>query len=154
MRHVISLGPGIVIGLLAGAAALPAQQQADTLDLRRIHSATDSRNGAPVVDTLPRLMQCPEVDARNVRGDPSTFSFERRPTIEERMPPVTVTLEFVIGLDGRIDQRTARVVRTTDDRLNRSLEYWVMDCRFRPGKIRGHAVRVRMQRESEVQPTR
>ncbi len=152
MRHVISLGPGIVIGMMAAAPALPAQQQADTVDLRRIFSATDSMNGAPVVDTLPQLMQCPQFDARNIRGDPTVFTFERRPVVEEHMVPVTVTLEFVVGPDGRIEQRTARVVRTTDNRLNRSFEYWVMDCRFRPGRIRGHAVRVRMQREWEIRP--
>jgi outer membrane biosynthesis protein TonB len=70
------------------------------------------------------------------------------------MPPVRVTLEFVVDQGGRVEQHTARVVRSTDGRLNRSFEYWVTDCRFRPGKIQGRAVRVRMQREWEIQPAR
>jgi hypothetical protein len=154
MRHLVALSPGIVVALLARAPALPAQQPADTLDLGRIYSASDSSNGAPVVDTLPRLIQCPLFDPRHIRGDAATFSFERRPVVEEHMPPVRVTLEFVVDPGGRVEQHTARVVRSSDDRLNRSFEYWVRDCRFRPGKIRGHAVRVQMQREWEIQPGR
>jgi hypothetical protein len=106
------------------------------------------------VDSLPDLIQCPDFDPRNIRGDASTFGFERRPVIEEQLPPVKVTLEFVVGPGGRIEDRTVRVVRTTENRLNRSFEYWVKDCRFRPGKVRGHAVRVLMQREWEIRPVR
>lgn len=154
MRHMAALVPGIVIGLMATAPRLPAQQATDTLNLGRIYAAGDSSNGAPVVDTLPQLMQCPMFDPKTIRGDAATFSFERRPVVEEHMPPVRVTLEFVVDQGGRVEQRTARVLRSSDDRLNRSFEYWVTDCRFRPGKIRGHAVRVKMQRDWEVQPGR
>lgn len=152
MKQATLLGSVLVIGLVGLAPALAAQQPTDTLDLRRIFSAADSAGGRPVVDTLPRLLQCPQFDARNVRGDASTFSFERRPVLDPNMPPVTVTIEFVVGVDGRIEPRTARVVRTTDNRLNQSFEYWVMDCRFRAGRIHGHTVRVRMQRQWEIRP--
>jgi len=154
MRHLVALVPSIVLGFMAQAPALSAQQTADTLDLGRIYLAADSINGAPVVDSLPRLMQCPIFDPTKIRGDAATFSFERLPRVEEHMPPVRVTMEFVVDQGGRVEQRTARVLRSSDDRLNRSFEYWVIDCRFRPGRIRGHAVRVRMQREWEVQPGR
>ncbi len=154
MRQTVALLPGFALGLMASASALPAQQTTDSLDLGRIYLASDSSNGVPVVDTLPRLIQCPIFDPRNIRGDAATFSFERRPVVEEHMPPVRVTLEFVVDQGGRVEQRTARVLRSSDDRLNRSFEYWVVDCRFRPGKIRGHAVRVKMQRDWEVQPGR
>lgn len=149
MKHTLALGSALAIGI---AALAQAQQPADSLDLRKVFSAADSAGGVPVVDTLPRLLQCPQFDARNVRGDATTFSFERRPVIDANAPPVTVTIEFVVGVDGRIEPRTARVVRTTDNRLSQSFEYWVMDCRFRPGRIHGHAVRVRMQREWEIRP--
>jgi hypothetical protein len=152
MRHDVSLGTALVMALLGLAPALAAQQPADSIDLRRIFLAADSVNGAPVVDTLPRLLQCPQFDARKVRGDASTFSFQRRPVVDPDAPPVTVTIAFVVGVDGRIEPRTAHVVRTTDNQLNQSFEYWVMDCRFRAGKIRGHAVRVSMQRQWEIRP--
>ena len=152
MRQTFSLGSALVLGIMGLAPALAAQQQADTLDLRRVFAASDSVNGVPVVDTLPFLLQCPQFDARNVRGDASTFSFQRRPVLDPSMPPVTVTIEFVVGIDGRIESRTARVVRSTDNRLNQSFEYWVMECRFRPGRTHGHPVRVRMQRQWEIRP--
>jgi hypothetical protein len=151
MRHPISLGTAILIGTVAAASPLAAQQ-ADTLDLRRTFSAVDSVNGKPVVDTLPELTMCPQFDARKVRGDETTFSFEHPPVIDPATGPVRVTIEFVVGTDGRVDRRTARVVRSSDGRLDRSFEYWVVDCRFRPGKIGAHKVRVRMQREWELRP--
>lgn len=151
MRY--ALAPGLAALMVLAALPLAAQQSPDTLDLRRIFSATDSVHGAPLVDPLPDLMQCPQFDARNVRGDATTFGFERRPVVEENMPPIRVTIEFVVGTNGRIEPRTARVIRASDDRLNRSIEYWVMDCRFHPGKVRGQAVRIRMQREWELRPT-
>ena len=152
MRPPISLGATILIGTLAAAPSLAAQQPADSLDLRRTFSAADSLNGKPIVDTLPELITCPQFDARKIRGDETTFSFERRPAIESGAVPVRVTLEFVVGTDGRIDRRTPRVVRSGDNRLDRSFEYWVVDCRFHPGKIGDHKVRVRMQREWELRP--
>ena len=152
MKRAVFLCAALVVGIAGLAPVLAAQQPADSLDLRRIFSATDSANGAPVVDTPPQLLQCPQFDARNVRGDASTFSFERRPVLDPNMPPVHVTIEFVVGMDGRIEPRTARVVETTDNRLNQSFEYWVMDCRFRPGRIHGHPVRVRMQRDWDIRP--
>ena len=97
-------------------------------------------------------LSCPRCDARRARRDGTTFGFERGPVIDGNMPPVHVTIEFVVGMDGRIEPRTARVVETTDNRLNQSFEYWVMDCRFRPGRIHGHPVRVRMQRDWDIRP--
>lgn len=153
MRHPATLGPTLLIALLASAAPLPAQQEGDTLDLRRIFSATEQLNGKPVLDTLPELMVCPRFDSRSIRGDETTFSFERRPVIDANMPPVKVIIEFVVGTNGRIERRSARVVRSSEERLNRSFEYWVMGCRFRPGKVGDRPVRVRIEREWEIQPT-
>jgi hypothetical protein len=152
MRQPVSPVAVLLLGTLAAAPPLAAQQPADSLDLRRIFSAADSANGKPLLDTLPELVMCPQFDARKIRGDETTFSFERRPTIDENAGPVRVTLEFVVGTDGRVDRRTARVVRSGDNRLDRSFEYWVVDCRFHPGKIGDHKVRVRMQREWELRP--
>lgn len=152
MRHAVSLGIAMVTGFVVFAPRLAAQQPTDTLDLRRIFSVADSADGAPLVNPLPRLLQCPQFDARNVRGDATTFTFERRPVIDRNAPPVTVKIEFVVGTDGRIEPRTARVVQSTDNRLNQSFEYWVMDCRFRPGKVHDQAVRVRMQRQWDIRP--
>jgi hypothetical protein len=147
------LGPSLLIAIAASTTPLVAQQGTDTLDLRRIFSATEEVNGRRVVDTLPELMVCPRFDSRSIRGDETTFSFERRPTIDANMPPVRVTIEFVVGTNGRIERRTARVVRSSEERLSRSFEYWVMGCRFHPGKVGDRPVRVRMEREWEIQPT-
>lgn len=152
MQRLRSLASVILTGMAALTPVLSAQEQADTLDLRQIFDAADSVDGRPIVDTLPELISCPQFDARNVRGDETTSSIERRPVIESRMGPVRFTMEFVVGANGRIERRTPQIVTTTDDRLDRSFEYWVMGCRFRPGKIGDHAVRVRMQREWSIRP--
>lgn len=142
----------IVAGRLAGAPSLAAQQKADSVDLRGVFSAADSVDGRPVVDSLPQLIQCPQFDARRIRGDATTFSFQRPPTIEDNMNPVSVTLEFVVDKRGRVESHSARVLRSGDSRLDQSFEYWVADCRFQPGKVRGQPVRVRMQREWKLRP--
>lgn len=157
MRRPASRRSGLIAALLAVAVSpLMAQQaprqKADSIDLRRVFSAADSVDGKAVVDTLPELLHCPQFDARRIRGDETTFSFERRPVIDQNTAMVKVTLEFIVGTNGRIERHTARVVRSTDDRLNRSFEYWVVDCRFRPARIGAHPVRVRMQREWEIRP--
>jgi hypothetical protein len=153
MLHSRLLVSACLTAAVSAVSPVAAQQRADSIDLRRIFVAGDSANGKGVVDTLPELIQCPQFDARRIRGDETTFSFERRPVIDPNMGPVTVTIEFVVGTNGRIEPHTARVVRSTEDRLNRSFEYWVIDCRFHPGKIGGHTVRVRMSREWEIRPT-
>jgi len=135
---------------VAGAAPAAAQQNPDTLDLKAIFDAADSVNGVPVVDTLPRLIDCPRFDQNTIRGSQETFSFERRPDLERRMGPVEVTLEFVVGKDGKVERRHIRVIRISDNRLERPVEYWVRTCTFGPGKIGEHAVRVRMRREWKI----
>jgi hypothetical protein len=152
MRRSMAYDAAILIGVLAVVPALVAQRPADSLDLRRVFSAADTLEGRRVLDTFPELLHCPQFDARKVRGDETTFSFERPPTIESNMGLVRVTLEFVVGTNGRVETHTARVVRSADSRLNRSFEYWVADCRFKPGKIGARTVRVRMQREWELRP--
>jgi hypothetical protein len=152
MRPATLLGTAVLFGAVSLPSTLSAQQTPDRPDLGKIFSAADSVNGAPVVDTLPELISCAQFDVRNIRGDETTFSFEHPPAIDEHTPPVSVTLEFVVGTDGRIERRSVIVRRTTNHDLDRSIEYWVVGCRFRPGKIGVHAVRVKMEHQWDLRP--
>jgi hypothetical protein len=138
----------VFVLLLVPAAAL-AQQPA--LDLNKVWTPADSVDGRPVLDSLPQLINCPRYDPKDVRGDESTFSFESRPELERLPAAMEAEIEILVRKDGKIDSRRTKVVRSTDYRLDRSLEYWVQRCVFRPGMIGGEAVEVRMVRTFEIQ---
>ena len=144
MRVYIALAIGLVCSMHPAAAS--AQVDRDTLDLKQIFNAKDSVAGVPVIDSLPNEINCPRFDPDRIRGDESTFSFERRPELERRMGPVEFTLEFVVGKNGKVERRFTRVIRTNNRALNRTFEYWVQSCVFKPGKIGEEAVRVRMEK--------
>ncbi len=144
MRSVATLTVALLaLGLPAGAAG---QVDPDTLDLKAVFDAADSVAGVPVVDTLPELINCPRYDPSRVRGGAETFSFERQQQLEQHIGPVEFTLEFVVGKDGKVERRQVRVLRSNEHRLNRTFEFWVRTCAFKPGKIGPHEVRVRMVR--------
>ncbi len=144
MRLCIAVISGLALTLCPVAAS--AQVDPDTLDLKQIFDARDSVAGLPLIDSLPEEINCPRFDPDRIRGDVSTFSFERRPELDRRMGPVEFTLEFVVGKDGKVERRFTRVIRTNNSALNRTFEHWVQTCVFTPGMIGEHAVRVRMEK--------
>lgn len=141
------------LALLAWPTA-SAQVDPDTLDLNETFNAWDSIGGRPLLDSLPQLIDCPKFDPTQIRGDASTFSFERRPELE-RLPQrqLFVELEFVVRRDGKVDRRRIRVRSSSDSRLDQSVQYWVRGCVFRPGYIGEHKVKVKMRRRWELQLT-
>ena len=124
------------------------------IDLRRVYTLADSAGGKPVLDTLPKLLNCPRYDPSKIRGDETTFSFERAPVVEQGPQVVRVTMEFIVNMDGQIDKKSIRVTENTHRDLSRSLEYWLPTCRYTAGKIGDQPVRVRLTEryEHRIQP--
>jgi len=56
-----------------------------------------------------------------------------------------VTIEFVIDTLGRAERNSLRVVNTAHELFVAPARNAVLSCRFRPGRISGRAVRVRVQ---------
>lgn len=133
------------------AAAQEPQEQQPAFDLNKVWTPADSVNGQRVLDSLPQLINCPRFDPQDVRGDETTFSFESRPELERLPQNMEAEIEILINKDGKIDRRRTQVVRSTDYRMDRSLEYWVQRCVFRPGKIGDEPVQVRMVRTFEIE---
>jgi TonB family protein len=60
-----------------------------------------------------------------------------------------VLLEFVVLPDGRVAINDIAVVETTDDRFNDAAMSVVRGTRFRPGRLKGEAVAVRVRQRVE-----
>ncbi len=129
--------------LVIPAAASAQDDQPQKVDIEKIYDATDTL--ATEVDSLPVQLNCPKYDPRDVSGDATTFSFERRPDLETGGGMLEAMLEMVIGRDGKVERRLINVVEISDRRLERSIEYWVRTCRYKPGMIGGEKVRVRIR---------
>jgi len=56
-----------------------------------------------------------------------------------------VTVEFVIDTLGRAERNSLRVVNSAHQLFDAPARSTVLSCRFRPGRIQGRAVRVRVQ---------
>ena len=138
-RDVVALAS---LFLALPATGLAQEEQREKVDIKKIYDATDTLETE--VDSLPVQLNCPKYDPLNVRGDATTFSFERAPELEIGGGMVEATIELVIGRDGKVERRLIDIVEITERRLARSLEYWVRTCRYRPGMIDGEKVRVRI----------
>lgn len=57
----------------------------------------------------------------------------------------TVMLEFIIDTLGRAERNSIRVVRSPVPGFEANAKETVLSCRYRPGRISGRAVRVRVQ---------
>jgi hypothetical protein len=62
--------------------------------------------------------------------------------------------DFVVKEDGKVDRRNIRIIRSTDSRLEQSVEYWIRRCVYRPGMIGDHEVRVRMREKFDLRLNR
>jgi len=77
-----------------------------------------------------------------------------------RYPPVleragiggSVTAEFVIDTTGHPEANEFRVINTTNPAFNEPAKEMIMKSVFRPGRVRGQAVRVRVQQRVSFNP--
>ena len=138
---------------LLGAPALATAQESDstTVDVSKIYEPDEVINGRPALDSL---LNCPKFDPRNISGNEMTFSFERAPEVEHGGGVIEATLEYVVDRGGKVERRNIKVIRNTHREYERSLEYWVRDCRYNPGKIGETAVRVRLRRDVKLRVNR
>jgi len=66
-----------------------------------------------------------------------------------------VVVEAVIDTSGRVEDGTMRVIESSDARFNQAAKDYVRAARFRPARIAGRAVRVRLDLPVEFKlPTR
>ncbi len=138
-----------VIVVAIAPPGLAQDTQVGQVDLGRIYTIADSVGGRPILDTVPKLINCPRYDPARVRGDETTFSFERAPVVDQGPQIIRVTIEFILNMDGKIDKMSIRIIETTHSELNRSLEYWLPTCRYKAGKIGDQTVRVRLTEKYE-----
>jgi TonB family protein len=54
-------------------------------------------------------------------------------------------IEAVIDTTGRVEEGSIRVLESTDPRFNEAAKSYTRGARFSPGRVAGHAVRVRFQ---------
>jgi len=77
-----------------------------------------------------------------------------------RYPPVleragiggTVTAEFVIDTTGHPEPNEFRIINTTNPAFNEPAKEMIMKSVFRPGRVRGQAVRVRVHQRVSFNP--
>ncbi|MDH5803574.1 MAG: TonB family protein [Gemmatimonadota bacterium] len=60
-----------------------------------------------------------------------------------------VVLEFVVDTTGRVDRESIRIVRSTNDAFNAPASNVVLRSTYRPGRIRGQAVKVLVSQRVE-----
>jgi len=106
----------------------------------------------PVVTDQPYLEAVVEERPEVVAGtciSPRYPSVLQQAGIEGR-----VLIEFVIDTLGRAERTGLRVVRSDHQLFEAPAREAVMSCRFRPGRIQGRAVRVRVQQPINFTITR
>jgi len=97
----------------------------------------------PVVTDQPYMEAVVEERPEQIPGTcvlPSYPEILRQAGIEGR-----VTIEFIIDTTGRAERGGMRVVQTAHALFDAPAKSTVNSCRFRPGRISGRAVRVRVQ---------
>ena len=137
--------------MIVPAMATAQESDSTTVDTKRIYEVGEIVNGRPVLDSVPTLLNCPKFNPQDLRGDETTFSFERAPTIERGGGGIIeATLEYIVDVGGKVERRNIKVVRSSHREYERSLEYWVRDCKYNPGKIGKTPVRVRVRRDVKL----
>jgi len=97
----------------------------------------------PVVTDQPYMEAVVEERPEQIPGTcvlPAYPEILRQAGIEGR-----VTIEFIIDTTGRAERAGMRVVQTAHALFEAPAKATVNSCRFRPGRISGRAVRVRVQ---------
>ena len=118
-RHRVVV-PALITSVFAAATA-HAQQR---LDLSAVFDES-------VVDEVPERISCPtleyprELQAADIQG--------------------SVLLRFVVDTMGHVEPSSVEVLSFTHEGFERPATTMIRDCRFRPGRVRGRAVRTRVQ---------
>jgi protein TonB len=81
-----------------------------------------------VVDVVPERVSCPPVQYPAAMWQAGIEG--------------TVVLQFVVETDGRVEPETIEVVRSTHEAFEAPAREMTAGCMFRPGMVRGTAVRV------------
>jgi protein TonB len=106
----------------------------------------------PVVTDQPYMEAVVEERPEQIAGtciQPSYPEILRQAGIEGR-----VTVEFIIDTLGRAERPSLRVVNSAHQLFEGPARAAVLSCRFRPGRIQGRAVRVRVQQPINFQINR
>jgi len=86
-----------------------------------------------------------EVERRPVRLScgPLVYPTELLQDAAAEVPdPAAVTLDFVIGLDGRVESEGITVIASPDSRFNAAAIDWALTCAYSPGSEGGAPVKV------------
>ena len=97
----------------------------------------------PVVTDQPYMEAVVEERPENIPGtciNPSYPEILRQAGIEGR-----VTVEFIIDTLGRAERNSIRIINSAHQLFEAPARQTVLSCRYRPGRIQGRAVRVRVQ---------
>lgn len=84
-----------------------------------------------VVDVAPELVSCPPL--------------QYPAAMQQAAIEGTVVLQFVVEIDGHVKPELTEVVRSTHEAFEVPARELIMGCTFRPGMVRGTAVRVLVQ---------
>jgi protein TonB len=106
----------------------------------------------PVLTDQPYMEAVVEERPEPIAGTCITPSYPeilRQAGIEGR-----VTMEFIIDSLGRAERASLRVINSAHQLFDGPARQAVLSCRFRPGRIQGRAVRVRVQQPINFQINR
>ncbi len=106
----------------------------------------------PVVTDQPYMEAVVEERPEQIAGTcipPAYPEILRQAGIEGR-----VTLEFIIDTLGRAERPSLRIINSAHNLFEAPARQAVLSCRFRPGRIQGRAVRVRVQQPINFQINR
>jgi TonB family protein len=121
-RVEVIAGVEAVSGQLAGVEGGSAQEpESDVIDLTEVFTEGD-------VDDMPQQISCP----------PASYP---RMMQQARMEG-TVVLEFIVDEEGNADRGSIRALNSTHMAFESPATRMIEGCRFRPGRIRGQAVKV------------
>lgn len=96
-----------------------------------------------VDDAATRIYTTFEVDQRPELVSQPTVRYPE--TLRRRGVEGHVLVEFVVMRDGRVDPNSIEVVETTNDEFSSPAERAVKQMAFRPGRVEGETVAVRVQ---------
>jgi hypothetical protein len=110
--------------------------------------ALEYDRSSPALDERPRAQECATqtrdivVTKRSVNGqiveDPTSGS-----ALPPKQPTGVVLLEYLVTAEGRLDDNSYRLLRSTDPKLATLAAERLQTCRFAPGRVAGVPVAVR-----------
>ncbi len=109
--------PALIASLFAAA---PAQAQQFQLDLSAVFEEA-------AVDEVPQRISCP------------TLEYPRE--LHQAGITGSVLLRFVVDTMGRVEPSSVEVLSSTHKAFEEAATTMIRGCRFRPGRVRGWAVR-------------